>query len=113
MTDIRFARTTNRADWRFWIKNTDPTTGDLIDIPVNYVTLQVKRLDGCGPVLSAAPGDGKITSPQPGVLEVRFPASEMRSLRPDTYEVGATISDGTDTSQLVLGTVPVTDGVVR
>ena len=113
MTDIRFARTTNRADWRFWLKNTDPTNGSLVDIPVDQITLQVRRQDGCGPVLSAAPGDGKITSPQPGVLEVRFPASEMKSLCPDTYEVGAIISDGTDTAQLVLGTVPVTDGVVR
>lgn len=113
MTDIRFPRASNRADWRFWLKNTDPTNGSLIDIPVSQVTLQVQRRDRCGPVLSAAPGDGKITSPEAGVLEVRFPASEMRNLCADTYEVGAIISDGTDTAQFILGTVPVVDGVVR
>ena len=113
MTEIRFPRTSNRADWRFWVKNTDPSNGSLVDLPASQVTLQVRRHDGRGPVLSAAPGDGKITSPQAGVLEVRFPASEMRNLCPDTYEVGAIISDGTDTVQLILGAVPVTDGVVR
>lgn len=113
MTDIRFPRASNRADWRFWLKNTDPTDGSLIDIPVNIVTLQVRRSDRCGPVLSAAPGDGKITAPTAGVLEVRFSASEMRSLCPDTYEVGAIIGDGTDTTQLILGTVPIVDGIVR
>lgn len=111
--DIRFPRTTNRADWKFWLKNTDPADGSLVDIPVNQITLQVSRQGYCGAALSAAPGDGKITAPSTGILEVRFPASEMRQLAPDTYEVGAIVSDGTDTVQLILGTVPVTDGVVR
>lgn len=113
MTDIRFPRASNRADWRFWLKNTDPTNGSLVDFPIDQITLQVRRQDGCGPVLSAAPGDGKITAPSTGVLEVRFPASEMRGLCADTYEVGAIISDGTDTAQLILGTVPIIDGIVR
>lgn len=113
MTDIRFPRASNRADWRFWLKNTDPTDGTLVDIPISMVTLQVRRRGRCGPVLSTSPGDGKVTSPQAGVLEVRFPASEMRGLCADTYEIGAIISDGTDTSQLILGTVPIYDGVVR
>lgn len=113
MTDIRFPRASNRADWKFWLKNTDPQDGSLVDIPVDQITFQVRRQDRCGPVLSAASGDGKITSPSTGILEVRFAASEMRQLCPDTYEVGAIVSDGTDTVQLILGTVPVTDGVVR
>ncbi len=113
MTDIRFPRASNRADWRFWLKNTDPTDGSLIDIQPSQITLQVRRQDGCGPVLSAAPGDGKVTSPSTGILEVRFPASEMRGLSPNIYEVGAIITDGIDTAQLILGTVPIIDGVVR
>lgn len=113
MTDIRFPRASNRADWRFWLKNTDPENGSLIDIPVNMITLQVRRHGQCGPSLSASPGDGKITSPQAGVLEVRFPASEVRGLSAGTYEVGAILSDGTDTVQLILGSVPIYDGVVR
>lgn len=113
MTDIRFPRTSNRSDWRFQLKNTDPTDGTLIDLSPYQITLQVRRRDRCGPVLSASPGDGKVTFPSLGIVEVRFPASEMHCLCADTYEVGATVTDGTDTTQLIIGSVPVVDGIVR
>lgn len=113
MTDIRFPRTSNRADWSFQVKNTDPTDGTLIDLSPYQITLQVRRQCQYGPVLSAAPGDGKVTFPSLGIMQVRFPASEMRNLCADTYELGAIVSDGTDTTQLIIGSVPVVDGIVR
>lgn len=113
MTDIRFPRASNRGDWHFWLKNSDPRDGQLIDLPPNILTLQVHRMDGCGPILTASPGDGKVTAPVPGVLEVLFRASEMKNLRPDTYLVGAIISDGTDTAQTIIGSVPVYYGGVN
>lgn len=113
MTDIRFPRASNRADWKFWLKNTDPTDGSLVDIPLSYLTLQVHRMDGRGPILTAAPNDGKVSSPSSGILEVRFPASEMKNVCPDTYLVGAIIFDGTDTAQTIIGSVPVYYGGVN
>lgn len=113
MTDIRFPRASNRADWKFTLKNTDPTDGTLIDLSPYSITLQVHRRDRCGPVISATSGDGKITFPSLGIMQVRFPASEMRALCPDTYEVGAIVSDGTDTAELIIGTVPVYYGGVN
>lgn len=113
MTDIRFPRASNRADWRFRLKNTDATDGTLIDLSPYSITIQVKRRDRCGPVLSVATPDSRITFPSPGVIDVAFPASQMNSLCADTYDIGAIVSDGTETAQLILGTVPVVDGVVR
>ena len=113
MLNVRFPPASNRADWRFWLTNTDPNDGSMIGLSVDQITLAVSRPDCLPPLLSAAPGDGKITSPSTGVFEVRFPASEMRQLAAGTYEVGAIIFDGTDTAQLIIGTVPVINGVVR
>lgn len=113
MTDIRFSRASNRADWRFRLKNTDPTDGTLIDLSPFSITIQVRRRDRCGPVLSASTPDSRITFPQTGIIDVAFPASQMSALCADTYEIGAIVSDGTETAQLILGTVPVVDGVVR
>lgn len=113
MTDIRFPRASNRADWKFTLKNTDPTDGTLIDLSPYSITLQVRRRGRCGPVLSGTSTDGHMAFPSPGVIDVTFKASEMQALCPDTYEVGAIVSDGTETAQLILGTVPVVDGVVR
>lgn len=113
MTDIRFPRTSNRADWRFRLKNTDPNDGTLIDLSPYTITIQVNRQDRCGPVLSVTTPDSRIAFPSPGIIEVVFPASQMSGLCADTYDIGAIVTDGTDTAQLILGSVPVIDGVVR
>lgn len=113
MTDIRFPRASNRADWRFRLKNTDPTDGTLVDLSPYSITIQVKRRDRCGPALSVSTPDSRITFPSPGVIDVVFPASQMSGLCADTYDIGAVVSDGAETAQLILGTVPVVDGVVR
>lgn len=113
MTDIRFPRASNRGDWHFWLEAIDPRDGQLLDLPADYLTLQVHRMDGCGPILTAAPGDGKVTAPVPGVLEVLFRAAEMKALCPDTYLIGAIIFDGTDTAQAIIGSVPVYYGGVN
>lgn len=113
MTDIRFPRAPNRADWEFDLEVTDPEDGSLEDLSPFSITLQVRRQGNCSPVLTAATGDGKITFPSLGIIRVRFAASEMHGLCPDTYEVGAIVSDGTDTAQLILGTAPIIDGIVR
>lgn len=113
MTDIRFPRASNRADWRFRLKNTDPADGTMIDLSPYSITIQVRRRGRCGPALSVATPDSRITFPSTGVIDVAFPASQMNSLCADTYEIGAIVSDGTETAQLILGTVPVYDGVVR
>lgn len=47
-----------------------------------------------------------------GVFQWRFEASEMRNLDAQTYEVGVTLEQDDDTVQLIIGTVPVIDGVV-
>lgn len=113
MTDIRFPRASNRADWRFRLKNTDPTDGSLVDLSPFSITIQVRRGDRCGPALSVSTPDSRITFPQTGIIDVAFPASQMNALCADTYEIGAIVSDGTETAQLILGSVPVIDGVVR
>jgi hypothetical protein len=80
----RFPPTTNRADWEFDLEVVDPDDGSLLDVSSYAITLQVRRQGTCHAALTATSSDGKITFPSVGIMRVRFPASEMKSLCPDT-----------------------------
>lgn len=110
---IRFPQVSNRADWNVNLKNTDPNDGTLIDLSPYTITLQIRGRACSWPVLSAGTSDGKVTFPSEGIVAIRVPAAEMSALIAGTYEVGATVTDGTNTSQFILGSLPVVDGIVR
>lgn len=99
----------NRADWTMQIQLVDSEDGDTIQLSTCDVVLEVK--DGCRCILKASVGSG-VTFPQDDVLRWTFPADEMRALRSGTYDVGLTISNDGQTVQLIVGTLPIIDGVV-
>jgi hypothetical protein len=102
----------NRASWLFSSEVVDDETGELIDLSGLTITLEVRE-QACGrTVLSATTGNGKVTTPSMGLFSASFTRDEMAALCAQTYDVGATISDDTDTAQFIIGTVPVLDGVV-
>lgn len=113
MQNVRFPQASNRADWIFNLKNTDPNDGSLIDLSAYSITIQVARRDRSWPELTGSTTNGHVTFPSAGIVSVAFPAPEMNCLVSGTYEVGAIVSDGTNTTQLLIGTVPVVDGIVR
>lgn len=99
----------NRADWTMQLQLIDSEDGDTIDLSGCDVVLEVK--DECRSVLRAAVGDG-VSFPQDDVLLWNFPADQMRALRSGNYNVGLTISAEGQTVQLIVGTLPVIDGIV-
>lgn len=103
---------TNRSDWIGTIRFRSKVDGSLIDMSAFDITLQITRQDCCSPVLTATNGNGKITFPEVGYLTFTFRASEMRNLCPDSYRVGMIATQGADTSQILIGTVPVRGGNV-
>jgi hypothetical protein len=101
----------NKADWTFDISATDADTGVAIDFTGALVSLAVKDENGCQ-LLSASIGSG-ISLILALVLEVSFTASQMETLQPGSYKIGAVYSINGQINQLFSGTVSVYDGIAQ
>ena len=103
----------NRADWIGTFEMIDDDTGAVIeDLSGVELVVEVRERRGCRALLSATTANGKITDSGSGVLEWRFPRSEMTGICPGSYEIGITISRDDMTDQELIGVVPIIDGVV-
>lgn len=126
---VNFPEASNSADWISTLELTDADSGDLIDLTGCTITLQVwtqtQRGPGFVPVnwpninsqygtaaLTASTSNGKITVPSTGIVQWTFRASEMETLTAGFYEVGMIIEKSSDTTQLMLGVLPVLNGAV-
>lgn len=104
----------NRATWIEAVELTDQETGDLIDLTDCSIEVQVRTQDDSQTtVLSASTDDGDVTIVDTGVFQFEFSATEMAALAPDSYDIGAIITRDGETAQIVIGTIPVLEGVVR
>jgi hypothetical protein len=99
----------NREDWEVEIQLTDET-GEVIDFDDCDLVVSVR--DKNGSQVLAGESDDEITIPETGTLLIRFAASRVRSLLAGTYQVGLTVTDGTNTAQLLVCTVQCIDGIV-
>lgn len=106
----------NRATWSESFELIDSETGDPISLSaVDEITLEVRDMETQSAVLTATMTGGDIVvvgAATDGTFQVRFEASQMRALCAKTHEVGVTIEQDDDTVQLVIGTLPVLDGIV-
>jgi hypothetical protein len=75
------------------------------------ITFEVRDGSNCT-VLSATTSNGKISIVDTGVFEVDFTRAEMQQLSAGTYDVGCVVTINGKTSQFLVGTLPVLDGVV-
>lgn len=106
----------NRATWSENFQLLDSETGDPISLSaVDEITLEVRNVETQYAVLTATKTGGDIIvvgAATDGTFQWRFEASQMRALDARTYEVGCTIEQDDDTVQLLIGYVPVLDGIV-
>lgn len=110
---IDFPPVTNRADWTFALRVTDPSDGSEIEIDdVTAIELALRHPRSCEPVLTASVADGRITFPEASAMQWRIPSSYMRDLRPAVYEVGMTLTKDGEVEQIFLGHLQVKDGIV-
>ena len=84
--------------------------GDDVNIAAATVVLEVRKKNDTAASLTATNGDG-ITIATPRIT-MRFEVADIRDLTPGTYDVGCTVLLSGDTTQFILGTVTVLDGVV-
>jgi len=125
MYHISFPQRSNRASWVFIGLITD-LNDNPIDLTGCSMLFEVReRVDpylggvwGCGSygrcVLEASTDNGKITFIQLGTFRWYFSPTDMRTLRPGTYDTGLTLTsaDGSQVAQLSIGPLPIVDGVV-
>jgi len=113
MYDVTFAPQSNQASWVFHGRITDMEDNP-IDISACSMVFAINEKNRGGQRLVASTANGKITYPGPGVFRWFFTEGDMGGLRPGTYATGLTLTndDETQTVQLSVGSLPITDGIV-
>lgn len=104
----------NRADFMFQVKLTDPKTNDFIDFTGMVITVALRpAARGTQPMLVGSSTDGHVTIIGLGVFEVRFTRQEMTQFPAGEIDLGITLQHTNGvTYQLFSGQVPIVDGVV-
>ncbi len=102
----------NKTGWLADVELDDADAGGPIDFAGASIVVEARDPFSGTVVLSATTSNGKVTITDTGVFRVNVPPSETRFVHAGTYEVGATITLNGESRQLIIGTLPVMDGVV-
>lgn len=102
----------NRQSFQLIRQIIDTATGEAIDLTGAVIVFEITRQGECSPVLSATTANGKITFPDDYTYEIDFTVDEMRGLCPQTYNVGLTFERDDETTEILIGTLPVLSGNV-
>jgi len=124
MYDGTLSTRSNRASWQDSVIVLDNDTSEPVDISAaTEITVQVAPQQpadygGYGnqsfssPLLTATLSNGKVQHIQLGVFAFEFTKGEMRGVVGGIYNVEITIDKDGETESLILGTVPIREGVV-
>lgn len=107
-----FDPASTRADWTCIVSFIDDDTGEALDISNAAILVEVRDPQSGATVISTSTANSGVSIVGTGTFQIAVPASVMRTLRPDTYEIGATYTLNDAVRQFVIGLLPVMDGVV-
>ncbi len=103
----------NRADWIEAYGLYDIETDEPFDVAdATEITVSIRRKEGGSPLLTATLGGGSIVHVETGVFQWTFTEAQMRTLCAGTYSIGCTIDKDDIVSQLLIGFLPIVDGIV-
>lgn len=103
----------NKAGWSLVVEVLDDETGADVDLTSATIVFQLREPRWRAIALSATTANGRVTIGTTGFFTVNFTATDMKTLCAETYEVGCTISNASsEPQQLIIGTVPILDGIV-
>jgi hypothetical protein len=107
-----FDPASTRADWTCVVSLVDNDTDEPLDIGGASIVVEVRdRLSG-STVLSLNTANAGVSMIDTGTFQIDVPATSMRTLRSDTYEIGGTYTINGATRQFVIGLLPILDGIV-
>lgn len=108
----RFDPIATGSDWTLDIEISDSETGDPIDLDGVLASVAISRR-GCESVdIRGSSDDGKISFPDNGIVHIAFTASNLSRLSHGEYDVGITFERDGQKESIILGVLPVIDGVV-
>lgn len=112
MIEGSFRPVSNKADWVQSIEVKDDDTGDLIDLSGITIIIEVRDPRSQEVVLTTS-GNGTVVVLDLGVMQFTFLASQVRRICKGAYEIGGIFKRGSDTAQIIIGRVPIVDGIVQ
>lgn len=116
MYEIQFAPASNKAMWApEAISIVDNDSGEPIDLTGATLTIEVEDENGTARLSgSTSSGVVDLIAEEEGGhrFQWTFGATAMTALAPGTYRVGLIAERDGETVQLILGTLPVVDGIV-
>jgi hypothetical protein len=103
----------NKATWAVTYELRDDDTDELIDLSnIDEIVVEVRDIATKSSMLSAKLSDASIVIESTGIFSWQFSSDQMRTLCQKMYEVGVTITEDDETAQLLIGKLPVLDGIV-
>ena len=103
----------NKATWVCLYELIDAETDEAIDLSdVDEITISIRDPKDQTIELSATYTNGDITITDTGIFRWVFSNDNMSNLEPKTYEVGCTLEQDGEVMQLIIGNLPVMDGIV-
>lgn len=104
----------NRATWSGEIAIYDDETDELVDLSaLDEITLAVRDLSTRTIMLTGTLSGGQITIIETGIFAFTFTKGQMGALDVTrTYEVGITIEEDDEDVQILIGYLPLLDGIV-
>jgi hypothetical protein len=103
----------NRATYTEAFQVYDDEDSEGLDLTDATITVAIRRPNCSTPELTLTNDDGvEITDSDEGHFELTITATQMRTLCAMTYECGITIEQNDETTQYLIGKLPVLDGVV-
>jgi len=110
MFGARLDTVTTSSDLILSIQMSDSDTGQLLDLTGATFDFALQR-DDKTPILTGSTASGNITNPATGVVHIQFLESELNDLLVGTYNSAVTIHRDGFSQTILLGTIPVLDGV--
>lgn len=111
MYSVQF-QATSSADWVEAIELIDANTNLPLAVPAEAV-FDLSIGDRCWGPFDASSADGAITRPAENIIQWRFERSDLcRFWSRGTYSVGLTMTTSGGTTQVLIGTLTIIDGVV-
>lgn len=105
----------NSETWTDTIELFDDATGVALNTSdITALTIKVRDQDTKETVLSGSVSGGEVVAvgaASAGTYRFTFSASAMSAVCPKTYEVGCLVTTATVTKQVILGYLPVLEGL--
>lgn len=112
MYEVQF-QTTTSADWAEAVELIDANTNLALDVPDDAI-FELAIGDRCwSGTFRASSEDGDISRPADNIIQWQFTHEHLsRFWAPGTYPVGLTMQTAGGTTQLLIGTLSVINGIV-